>query len=301
MKGDRRQLRWLIQRTMQEMGREMLRGAQIGPAAPVVQPSTGRTRTELEQFQESLEALDESDLAIYQSVLTGLEDTLMAPGPLHYRSVLDHLIQNIGSLLDDLGCFDLFAGELPAAALDFSWATTLRARVVLDAGLPLEHTRRRLRQTSLGRLFDGQILTLSIQRVYRPRLLRAPELDDWCYSLAGRDRIVPGDGTLLATRALHGTAPTTQAELPILALRTRLRDLLLGTISPREELIARLNPTDFVQILNGLLLDTRDYCYRRAHDERQREQLNRLLFRILARAGGSSSDNGGSVASANVT
>ncbi|HBY92998.1 MAG TPA: hypothetical protein DEP84_03380, partial [Chloroflexi bacterium] len=179
---DHPDLNWLVRRTVQEVSRELLR--MLDSASGDVQPRAAATndlRTELQRFQQSLEQLSESDLAIYGTALAGLEDTLMSPEPFHYQSVLDHLIQNVGGLLDDLGCFDVFGGDLPAVTLDLVWAPSLRARVDLDVAIPIEQTRRRLRQTVLARLFEGQHLFLTIQHLYRPRLLRAPEPDDWCY------------------------------------------------------------------------------------------------------------------------
>lgn len=284
--ADHPDLNWLVWRTVQEVGRELLRLLDSAPADLQRRDAAAADlRTELQRFQQSLEQLSESDLAIYGAALAGLEDTLMSPEPFHYQSVLDHLIQNIGGLLDDLGCFDVFGGDLPTATLDLGWAASVRARVDLDVAIPLEQTRRRLWQTTLAPLFQGQNLVLAIQHLYRPRLLRAPEPDDWCYGLAGRDRTAPRDVTLIVTRALPETTPMTQAELPVVVQRTRLRDLLFGSLPGREEAIPRLKPADFVHLLHGLLLDARDYCYRRAHDRQQLEQLNRLLFRLLARSG----------------
>lgn len=286
--ADHPDLSWLLRRTVQEVGRELLRMLDSEPAGLQPRSAAGDLRTELQRFQQSLDQLSESDLAIYGTALAGLEDTLMSPEPLHYQSVLDHLIQNIGGLLDDLSCFDVFGGTLPTLALDLMWASSLRARVDLDVSIPLEQTRRRLRQTALARFFEGQRLVLTIQHLYRPRLLRAPDPDDWCYGLAGRDPTAPRDATLIVTRTLPGAEPGTQAELPIVVQRTRLRDLLFSALPGREEALPRLKPADFVHLLHGLLLDTRDYCYRRAHDQQQLAQLNRLLFQLLARSGGAS-------------
>src|SRR5690606_30655278 len=139
------------------------------------------------------------------------------------------------------------------------------ARVDLDVAIPLKHTRRRLRQSSLAPFFEGVMPVLTIQRFYRPRFLRAPNPDDWCYGLAGRERSTH-DVTLVVSRWLPDTEMMGQAELPVVAQRTRLRDLIFGTLPGRQHVIVRLRPADFVHLLQGLLLDTREYCYLRAHD-----------------------------------
>lgn len=283
--SDRERLKWLMRRTAQQVGYELLRklgsdDADLAPTPPA------DLNSELARFQASLDTLSESDLAIYGTALAGLEDTLLSPRSLVYRELLDHLVGNIGGLLDDLGCFDIFGGEVGRAEIDLRWAPSLRARVVMDVALPLEQTRRRLRGSpALARFFEGQMPCLVIHRLYRPRLLRPAEPDLWLYGIVGRDRSVPQDATYLALRQLPESAPTTQAELPIIVQRSRLRDILLSEAPARQEVVPRLLPADFMALLQGLLLDARAYCYRRARDQQELEQLNQILFEILARSG----------------
>jgi hypothetical protein len=283
--SDKSRLQWLVRRTAQQLGQELLRKLDEPRAGPPTAPGT-QWQSEIQRFQTELENLSESDMAIYGTVLAGLEDRLMSPQDLVYREVLDHLAYNVGTLLDDLGCFDIFGGQVARSDVDLTWAPSLRARVALDVMLPLEQTRRRLRASPvLARFFEGHTPYLGIHRLYRPRLLRRPDPEVWTYGLFGRNRTVPQDVTYLSLRQLPDTAPTTRAEVPIIIQHTRLRDIVLSDAPARQEILPRLQPADFMALLQGLLLDARTYCHRRAHDQQELEQLNRVLFNLLARSG----------------
>lgn len=276
------ELSTLVRRAALQAGRELIRAldATLADVESGQSPAAEDVRSEMHRFRQSLDRLSDSDLAIYRAALSGLEDTLMA-GDFHYRSVLDRLLQNVGALLTDLGCFELFGGEMPAITYDLTWAGSARARMDVTESLPLEQTRRRLRQTRLAQLFDGTMPALARQRLYRPRLFRAPAVDERSYGFIGYDRYRAEDAVMIMTQVLPDTPAAGQAELPVLVQRTRLRDRLFSALPARQEARPKLRPDDFAHILQGVLLDTRAYCYRRARDQQQREQLNTLLFRVL--------------------
>lgn len=276
------ELSTLVRRAAVHAGRELIRAldATLADVEAGPSPAAESVDSEMHRFRQSLDQLSESDLAIYRAALSGLEDTLMA-GDFHYRSVLDRLLQNIGAMLDDLDCFDLFGGEMPAITYDLNWADMAQAQLDVSESLPLEQTRRRLRQTRLARYFEGAMPALTKQRLYRPRLFRSPSVDERSYGLVGQDRYRTDDAIIIMTNMLPETPAAGQAELPVLVQRTRLRDRLFSSLPARQEAKPKLRPDDFAHILQGLLLDARSYCYRRARDQQQREQLNTLLFRVL--------------------
>lgn len=275
----------VVRRVAREAGRELLRALNTTVVDPEPPPAEATSvRTEMHRFQQCLERLSDSDLAIYRAALSGLEDTLMSADSFHYRSVLDQLLQNVGALLDELDCFALFGGEMPATTHDLGWADSVQARLDVIESLPFEQTRRRIRQTRLAPLFEGTMPALVKQRLYRPRFLRAPKPDERCYGLMGQDRYGSHSLLVVVTRALPDTPDAGQAEVPVLVRRTRLRDRLFSSLPAQQEVWRKLRPDDFAHLLQGLLLDTRAYCYRRAQDQQQLEHLNALLFQILVEA-----------------
>lgn len=276
------ELSTLVRRAALQAGRELIRAldATLADVESISSPSAESVESEMHRFRQSLDQLSDSDLAIYRAALSGLEDTLLS-SEFHYRSVLNNLLQNIGAMLDDLDCFELFGGEMPAVTYDLRWADSTQAHMEVAESLPLEQTRRRLRQTRLAGYFEGTVPALARQRLYRPRLFRAPSVDERSYGLIGHDRYRANDAVLIMTHVLPNTPAAGQAEVPLLVQRTRLRDRLFSALPARQEARPKLRPDDFAHILQGLLLDTRAYCYRRARDQQQREQLNTLLFRVL--------------------
>lgn len=112
-------------------------------------------------------------------------------------------------------------------------------------------------------------------------MLRAPDPDERCFGLVGHDRYAPRDPVVVVTRALPARCAAGQAELPLAIQRTRLRDRLFSSLPARQEERPKLRPDDFAHLVQGILLDTRAYCYRRAHDQAQLDRLNDVLFRVL--------------------
>ncbi|MBA3532796.1 MAG: hypothetical protein H0T73_12800 [Ardenticatenales bacterium] len=220
----------------------------------------------------------------FREALAGIETMLLGHEEIEYRSVLDHVLHNIGASLQSLGLLAPEAGLIDAPQFDFRTHPTFPAMVAPRRYVALPTLTRAMAEIGLSRHWAmSATLYLAEYREWQPRFLRGPAHDDERFGLFAWNNLYHKDVCFMAMSRVPRSRPVGTTELLLLGQRTSLLGRLFDTNPRREEHIVRLSARHFTLMLRALLLD-----YERLHTSRQREvaeqdQLGALLWDFLSR------------------
>lgn len=220
----------------------------------------------------------------FREALAGMESLLVRQQHIHYRFVLDHVLQNIGALLQAYSMLHPEMGLVNPPQLDYRHLSLFPAMVTPRRSIELPLFTKAMSVVGLNRYWHPQATIHLVEyREWQPRFLNPTLYDDERYGLFAWRRLETRDITFLPLNNVPNGQEIGRQELLILGQRPTFIRRLLTSSHRRQEEVHRLTAHHFTLLLRALLLD-----YEQLHTVRQRElaeqdQLGTMLWEFLAK------------------